>query len=130
MPFDSIEQVVAAVRDDVAAVLEASEDQRSRLIPPRDSSEGFQEAAAGLLSDTMGVVQWSYSAETDGEFLGAGRSDVVEENLITVRGVTIVTYGEQDQHTFERYIDWVDTFAQLGLTVSWRRAVGEAVVGG
>ncbi len=75
-------------------------------------------------------MQWSYSAETDGEFLGAGRSDVADENLITVRGVTIVTENEEGQPLFERYIDWADTFAQLGLTVSWRRAVGEAVVRG
>ena len=75
-----------------------------------------------------GPTSWPCSADAAARW--AGRSDVAEENVITVRGVTIVTFGEQDRHTFERYIDWVDTFAQLGLTVSWRRAVGEAIVGG
>lgn len=126
MPFENVEQVVEAVRGDVVAVLEAadSEDQRSVL----NRAEGFQEATAGLLSSTVGVVQWSYSGETNGRFLGAGRSDHPEENLVTIHGVTIVT-EEGDECWFERYIDWADTFAQLGLTLTWRRAVADAVVG-
>ncbi len=126
VPFDSMEEVVATVRDDVEAVLETAIDPRSRL----NRREGFQEATAGLLSATVGVVQWSYAGETDGDFLGAGRSDDPDENLITINGVTIVTEDEEGQRWFERYIDWADAFAQLGLTVSWRRAVGEAIVGG
>ena len=74
-------------------------------------------------------MQWSYSGETDGEFSRGrpvGRSR--RRTSITVQGVTIVT-DEEGERWFERYIDWAHTFAQLGLTVSWRRVVAEAIVG-
>jgi hypothetical protein len=127
MPFDNPEIVIELVRQDVEQVLTADpEDPRSALLP----AEGFREGTAGLLSDTVGVVQWSYSGETDGRFLSAGVSAVQDENLVTIHGVTIVTEDEVGEPGFERYIDWADTFAQLGLTLTWRRAVADAIVGG
>ena len=66
MPFEDVESVIELVRQDVEQVLTADpEDPRSALLP----AEGFRGGTAGLLSDTVGVVQWSYSGETDGRFL-------------------------------------------------------------
>ena len=66
-------------------------------------------------------VAWTYDGQhtVNGAFNGlppTGRH-------VLVRGFTVVGIRE-NQLRFWRYIDWIDLYTQLGLTINWRVPVG------
>jgi hypothetical protein len=66
-------------------------------------------------------VAWTYEGvhDIDETFNGLPGTG----NDVTVRGFTVVGI-EDDKLRFWRYIDWIDLYTQLGLTINWRVPVG------
>ena len=87
-------------------------------LPP--DGEGFVvEFSSPLDEPGRSVVQWRYEGRTpDDGFLGLG----VPDTALAVHGVSLLDLrGEEPQ--FQRYIDWMGVYTQLGLSLSWRQPI-------
>ena len=77
---------------------------------------------SGPIEETGAVgVAWTFGGvhDTDGVFNGLPAT----RRHVLVRGFTVMSMGDGTQEyrfVFSRYIDWVDLYNQLGLTINWR----------
>jgi hypothetical protein len=104
----------------------ASQDLTEGLGPYFEPVEGFRlepfwRPEPGPEQPEKIWVAWTYQAKHTGSFAGiqpTGRT-------VTVRGATLVDWSSGDP-LFYRYIDWLDLFQQIGLSMSGRPVVDPA----
>jgi hypothetical protein len=117
------EEIVREVENDVTSVL------HERLSPDDVEGGGFnladpapftRELAIQDQDGRVAAVAWEWKGIDTGLFDAQRFFPTREE--VTVRGVTLVSEGPEGP-LFNRYIDWLDVFTQVGIMVSPRPIV-------
>ena len=66
------------------------------------------------------AVLWRWAGKHVEEFQGV----IATGKIVTIRGVTMVDHDDKlPQPVFERYVDWLDLFNQLGIGLSLRTPI-------
>ena len=71
------------------------------------------------------AVLWRWAGQHEAEFQGV----IATHKVVTIRGVTMVDHDPKttQQPMFERYVDWLDLFNQLGIGLSLRTPIDKFV---
>jgi hypothetical protein len=124
--IDPAEAAELVQRDTELGLAEAFQPTEGFVVVSLAAREGFGDADVSSDPVTNGqvtAVAWRWFGEHNGRtanlpYAPTGRS-------VTVDGLTVVTEDDDGEPRFHRYVDWLSTLAQIGVTLTDRPVYDE-----